>query len=135
MTTGPIYGRNIAITLPRGKTIYWTAYAQSAGAQFVEIRDTANKVIVSKASAGNTGRGGEAKFGEGSFVAEDANNTYYVSIGVNNGASWEKVLYSYDELVFNGVVKFGNYIFGGEDGTDNDFNDTNLNLHWYDNLG
>jgi len=129
---GPVPGTNIPITLPANKVIYWSAIAQAAYLQHIEIKAPTGKVVASAQGNGQPLR----RFGEGSFNS-GGGGVFHISIWVNtpHGPRPESVIFDEHKVVFGGQTKYGQFTFLGEDGADQDFNDTTLELHWWDRVG
>lgn len=135
MTTGPVPGSGIAIALPAGKAVFWSAVAQAAYPQFVQLKDP-NGAVIFTASGQSPDMHSPTQYGQGFFQVDPAaTGDYTVWIGVNDGQSWQSVLWEESSLEMSGSTYFGQFSFISEDGADQDYNDTCLSLHWFEYLG
>jgi hypothetical protein len=134
MSIGPVSGNGIALTLVRGKTIFWTVNTQATWNQFIQLRDSDGNVVFT-ATGASAGGHAPTQIGNGSFVAIDPVGQYMLYIGYNNGQSWSSVLW--DDMVVNlgSSIICSNYNFVSEDGADQDFNDSHLSLSWFNSIG
>jgi hypothetical protein len=55
MSIGPVSGNGITITLPVGKTLFWTANVQASYSQYVLVRDSTNQVVIESKGASTGG--------------------------------------------------------------------------------
>jgi mannose-binding lectin len=134
MSNGPVSGNGIALTVPTGKTAFWTVTTQAAWSQFVQLTDSAGNIVFSAAGASPDGHS-PTQIGAGSFTAGDPGGNYRIYIGTNGGQSWSTVLWDVLPLQFNGTTMSGNYNFISEDGADQDFNDSCVTLTWFEQIG
>lgn len=134
MSSGPVSGNGIPITLPPGKTVFWTVNTQAAWDQFVVLADSQGHAIFT-ASGSSPGGHSPTQIGAGTFVAGDATGKYKLIVGINGGQSWSQVIWDEITLSLGGTVLSGNYNFIAEDGADQDFNDTHVSLTWFNQLG
>lgn len=133
MSVGPVSGNGIAVSLPPGKTAFWTATTQASYNQFVQLKDSGGNVVFT-ASGASLGGHSPTQIGSGGFVVDDDGN-YMLYIGVNNGASWSNVLWD-DLIVYLGqTIMCSNFNFIAEDGADQDYNDIHVSLTWFARLG
>ncbi|WP_395945578.1 hypothetical protein [Brevundimonas sp.] len=134
MSHGPVAGNGIPITLAPGKVVFWSALVQATNTQFVQIKDSAGAVVFTAAGASPDGHS-PAQIGAGFFQPADPTGAYTVWLGTNGGASWSSVVWSQDVLDDGGPPLLTKYVFGSEDGGDADYNDTYLQLQWFDSVG
>jgi len=133
VSNGPVSGNGIAIGIPAG-TVFWTATSQAAWSQFVQLRDSAGNVLFTAEGASPDGHS-PTQIGQGFFQAGDESGNYSVWLGVDGGQRWSSVLWAQDSIAASGTDYLGKYVFGTEDGSDNDYNDTYLQLQWFEYLG
>ncbi|MFE4124863.1 fucose-binding lectin II [Kosakonia sp. YIM B13605] len=133
MSVGPVSGNGIAITLPPGKTVFWTANVQASWAQYVQVRDFSNNPVF-QANGASTGGHSPTQIGQGTFVASGT-GAYTVYLGYNNGQSWSQVMWEEMTLNIGSQIYFSSFNFIAEDGADQDFNDTCLTLTWFNSIG
>lgn len=134
MSIGPVPGNGIAVTLPAGKMMFWSVLVQSSANQFIQLKDSGGNVIFTTQGASSSG-GTPTQIGQGFFQALDSTNNYTVWIGTNGGSKWSQVLYTQDAIALGASIYFGKYIFASEDWNDNDYNDSYLQLQWFEYLG
>ncbi|RMB12040.1 hypothetical protein [Eilatimonas milleporae] len=135
MSNGPVTGDGIAITLPKGKMIFWSAVAQATYQQFVQVKDSGGTVIF-EASGSSADGHSPTQYGQGMFQTNPSGDGgYTVWIGLNNGAGWQQVLWDKCGISHSGTDYYSQYTFISEDGADEDFNDTCLTLQWFEYLG
>jgi hypothetical protein len=134
MSIGPVSGSGIAITLPVNKVIFWSALVQSSVDQFLQIKDSTNNVLFSTQGASSSG-GTPTQIGEGFFQASDPSESYTVWIGTGGGQQWSRVLWTQDVITNAASLYFGKYLFSSEDSGDNDYNDSYLQIQWFQYLG
>lgn len=134
MSNGPVAGNGIAITIPAGKVVFWTALVQAAFNQFIQVKDGSGNVVFTVQGASSQG-GTPTQIGQGFFQASDPNGAYTVWIGVNGGQWWQSVLWDEKPISVGGTAYFDQFTFISEDSTDNDFNDTCLQMRWFQFLG
>ena len=134
MSIGPVSGNGIAVTLPAGKMMFWSVLVQAAYDQFIQLKDSSGNVIFTAQGSSSSG-GTPTAIAQGIFQAVDPTNNYTVWIGTNGGSVWSKVLYSQDAIAIGSSQYLGKYIFASEDSTDNDYNDSYLQLQWFEYLG
>jgi hypothetical protein len=134
MSIGPVPGNGIAVNLPVGKMVFWSVLVQSSANQFIQLKDSKGNVVFTAQGPSSSG-GTPTQIGEGFFQASDSTNNYTVWIGINGGSQWTQVLYTQDAISLGASLYFGKYIFGSEDYTDNDYNDSYLQLQWFQYLG
>lgn len=134
MSIGPVLGNGIAVSLPVGKVVFWSVLVQSSANQFIQLKDSTGNVVFTTQGASSSG-GTPTQIGQGFFQAGDATNNYTVWIGINGGGSWNQVLYNQDTIAIGSSIYFGKYIFGSEDWTDADYNDSYLQLQWFQYIG
>ncbi|WP_269714134.1 hypothetical protein [Caulobacter sp. NIBR2454] len=134
MSVGPVSGNGIALTIPTGKTVFWTVNVQASYSQFIKLCDSHGAVIF-QATGASAGGHSPTQIGQGSFTAADASGNYTLYIGFNGGSSWSSVLW--DDLVVNigAQIYLSNYNFISEDGADQDFNDSHVSLTWFNSIG
>ncbi|MBN3216849.1 hypothetical protein CUU54_13315 [Pectobacterium polaris] len=133
MSVGPVSGNGIAISLPQGKTVFWTVNVQASWQQFVQVRDSNNQLVF-QASGASQGGHSPTQIGNGTFVTT-GNGTYTIYLGVNNGQSWSQVMWDEITLNIGNKVYSSGFNFITEDGADQDFNDTCLTLTWFNSIG
>lgn len=134
MSNGPVTGDGIAITLPPGKIVFWSAMVQAARAQFVQVRDSAGQIVFTAAGASPDGHS-PVQIGQGFFQPADPTGTYTVWLGTDNGANWSEVLWAQDAITLGGTAYLTQYVFGTEDGADQDYNDTFLQMQYFQSVG
>ncbi len=134
MSIGPVSGNGIPITLPTGKTIFWSVTVQAANEQYICVKDSQQNQIFSTQGA-SSGGGQPTQIAQGIFQAADPTGNYTVYLGTNGGSQWSKVIYDNDTLTLGATVYYGQYTFITEDSTDNDYNDTCLQINWFQSLG
>lgn len=134
MSTGPVSGNGIIVTVPPGSMIFWSAVAQAAFIQNIVLND-ATGTAVFKASGQSSDGHSPTQFGQGMFQA-DPNGTgvYTLYIGSGSG-TWQQVIWDEAILSQSGNNYFSQLIYVSEDGADQDFNDTCLTLGWFKYLG
>lgn len=130
----PIPGKRIAITIPLGKVVFWSALVQAAYVQFVQLKDSGG-VTVFTAQGGSSDGHSATQIGQGFFQAGDESGNYTLSLGTNGGQQWSNVLWASDVLMAGSTPFLTKYVFATEDGTDNDYNDTYLQMQWFEILG
>jgi mannose-binding lectin len=134
MSTGPVPGNGIAIVIPQGMVVFWSALVQAAFSQFVQIQDS-NRNVIFTATGGSPDGHSPTQIGQGFFQAGDPSGNYTVWLGINDGSPWSNVIWSQDAIANGGTSYLTKYVFGTEDGSDNDYNDTYLQLQWFQFLG
>ncbi|WP_269714133.1 hypothetical protein [Caulobacter sp. NIBR2454] len=134
MAIGPVSGNGIPVTLPSGKVVFWSALVQSSGNQFIQVKDGSGNVVFTAQGASSSG-GTPTQIGQGFFQAADPNNAYTVYLGTNGGGQWSKVIWSEDVLSSGATIYMGKYVFTTEDSTDADYNDTYLQMQWFQYVG
>lgn len=135
MSNGPVSGNGIPIMLPPGMVIFWNATAQATFSQFVALNDASNNRIFSVEGASTDGHA-PTVIGQGFFqVPSSVNGPYMLYLGTNGGSQWSNVIWTNDTLDNGGSNVMSRYIFGSEDGSDNDYNDTFLQMQWFARLG
>jgi hypothetical protein len=134
MSIGPVTGNRIAVNLPIGKIVFWSALVQSSANQFIQVQDSTGAVVFTTEGSSSSG-GTPTQIGQGFFQAADTNDVYYIFIGTNGGQSWSNVLWTQDVLVNGAAILFGKYMFTSEDGSDNDYNDSYLQIQWFNFTG
>lgn len=134
MAIGPVNGNGIAINIPSGKIVFWSALVQSSANQFIQLKDSSSNVVFTTQGASASG-GTPTQIGEGFFQAADASGNYTIWIGTNSGQRYSQVIWSQDVITSGAMVYFGKYIFASEDYTDNDYNDSLLQLQWFQFVG
>lgn len=130
MSVGPVSGNGIPINIPPDKLVWWSALAQSSGNQFVQLKDSGGNVIFTAQGASSSG-GTPTQIGQDNFRSADPSGNYTIYLGTNGGAQWSRVLWSEDSVNSGTTIYLGKYIFAAEDGGDNDYNDTYLELQWF----
>ncbi|MFJ5504737.1 hypothetical protein ACIPUO_11120 [Pectobacterium carotovorum] len=133
MSVGPVSGNGIVISLPQGKTVFWTVNVQASWQQFVQVRDSNNQLVF-QASGASQGGHSPTQIGNGTFVTT-GNGAYTIYLGVNNGQSWSQVMWDEITLNIGNKVYSSSFNFITEDGADQDFNDTCLTLTWFNSIG
>ncbi len=115
----------MTISIPSNTVVSWSLVSQSAKQQTLQIKDPSGKVIVNTAvlstSLSNTS--------SGSFPVSSAGN-YRIYFPAD-----PKVLYDTATINNGRTVVSESYLYGGEDGTDNDFNDSFAVLTWFGKTG
>jgi hypothetical protein len=134
MSTGPVPGNGIPITIPAGKVVFWSALAQAAFVQFIELKDSSGVSVFSCQGASSDGHS-PTLIGQGFFQGGDQSGNYTMWLGTNGGGQWSQVLWAQDAIASGGPPYLTRYVFGTEDGNDNDYNDTYLQLQWFEYLG
>ena len=140
MANGPVSGQSIMITLPASVMVFWAATAQAAYMQYVAVwavqQSGGPDVLVFNSSGCSPNGHSPTNYGTGAFsTAAYGTTSYRVQIGVNNGASWQQVIWQETALNQSSVVLFESFDFISEDGTDQDYNDTHFSLQWFSRLG
>ncbi len=133
MSIGPVSGGGINISIPPGKVVFWSALVQSSANQFIQVKNSQSTVIFTAQGASSSG-GTPTQIGSGFFQA-DAVGQYTIWIGTNNGQSWSQVLWTEDVITKGASVYFGKYVFASEDYTDHDYNDSYIQLQWFEYVG
>lgn len=134
MSIGPVSGNGIAISLPVGKVVFWSVLVQSSANQFLQIKDSSGQILFTAQGPSSSG-GTPTQIGQGFFQAADASQNYTVWIGTNGGQQWSKVLWTQDVITSGSSIYSGKYLFTSEDGGDNDYNDSYLQLQWFQYVG
>lgn len=134
MSIGPVSGAGIPINLPTGKVVFWSAMVQAQYNQFIQVKDGSGNVIFT-AEGASSGGGQPTQIGQGFFQAADPNGAYTVWLGTNGGQQWSQVLYMQDTLNSGPAIYLSKYLFNSEDAGDNDYNDTCLQMQWFQYLG
>lgn len=134
MSKGPVPGNGLAISLPRSKVVFWSVLVQSSADQFVQLQDSQGLAIFTVRGASTSG-GVPTQIGQGFFAAADPADAYTVWIGTDNGQRWSQVLWSQASLATASSPLFSKYVFASEDGTDADYNDSYLQMQWFEYLG
>jgi len=134
MSIGPVSGASIPVSLPYGKTVFWSMLVQADYDQFVQLKDSQGNVQFT-ATGTSSGGGQPTQVAQGFFQVGDQSGAYTLSLGVNGGAHWSSVIYSSDVLNLGSTIYFGSYIFVTEDATDADYNDTCFQMNWFQYLG
>lgn len=127
MSNGPVPGDGVAITLPTHRMVFWAVRAQSGLTQHVSLKDSQGRTVFTCRGQANPG-----EIGQGMFQT-DAAGSYSVHIASDAGP--ERVLWDEGVVALGEMVYFGQHVFVGEDGTDEDFNDCCLHLRWFGALG
>lgn len=133
MTIGPVSGNGIAISIPANKIVFWSALAQSSANQFIQLKDSNANIVFTVQGTSSSG-GIPTQIGSGFFQA-DTSGSYSIWIGTNGGKSYSQILWSQDVITSGSSVYFGKYIFASEDATDYDYNDSFIQLQWFQNVG
>ncbi|MBN3216848.1 fucose-binding lectin II [Pectobacterium polaris] len=133
MSIGPVSGGGIAISIPPGKVVFWSALVQSSANQFIQLKNSQSSSVFSVQGASSRG-GTPTQIGSG-FFQTDAVGKYTIWIGTNGGQSWSQVLWAEDVITRGSSVFFGKYVFASEDSTDYDYNDSFIQLQWFENGG
>ncbi len=133
MSIGPVPGSGIAINLPVNKVVFWSATAQAAYNQFVQVKDSGNNVVFT-AQGGSPDGHTPTQIGQG-FFQVSGSGAYTVWLGTNGGQQWSQVLWTEDTLNSGASIFMGKYAFTTEDSGDNDYNDTFLQMQWFQYLG
>ena len=118
----------VRITIPAGKTAIVNFANNSSAKESFRITDSNGKEVCSGAG---TGTGPKVQPSQ-TFVAE-AGGIYKVSIDSYDTPNM--ILDSNSSMVSNGIVYAQSYLFISEDASDNDYNDTFLNISWFQNNG
>ena len=134
MSIGPVPGNGIAVNFPVGKIVFWSATAQAADNQFVQLQDSGGQIIFTAQGTSPDGYS-PTQFSQGFFQAADASNNYTVWLGTNGGAQWSQVLWTQDALTSGSSIYMGKYLFTTEDAGDADYNDTYLQMQWFQYVG
>ncbi len=134
MSTGPVTGNGIAITIPQDKVVFWSALVQASLNQFIKIQDSNGQTVFTCQGASPDGHS-PTQVGSGFFQAGDPSGNYTVWLGTSGGAQWSNVLWVQDSLAVGGTSYLTRYVFGTEDGADEDYNDTYLQMQWFQYLG
>lgn len=134
MSNGPVPGNGISIAIPQGKVVFWSALVQAAWSQFVQLKDSAGNVVFTVTGASPDGHS-PTQIGQGFFQAGDPSGTYSLWLGIDGGSQWSSVLWTEDSISLSGTTYLSKYVFGTEDGADADYNDTYLQLQWFEYLG
>lgn len=115
----------LTVNIPGSTVVSWSLVSQSAATQSMQIKDPSGKVIV------NT-----------SVLSTNLSNTSSGSFPVSSGGNYTILLPSDKQVIYdsstlnNGrTVISESYLFGGEDATDNDFNDAFAVLTWFGKTG
>lgn len=134
MSNGPISGDGIAITLPPGKVVFWSALVQAAYDQFVQLKDSNGNVVFT--AQGPSASGYEpTQIGQGFFQVPAGTGAYTVYLGTNGGSAWSSVIWDQDQIDTGGTTYLGRFLFGTEDAGDNDYNDTFFQMQWFEYIG
>lgn len=133
MSIGPVSGGGINISIPPGKVVFWSALVQSSANQFIQVKNSQSAVVFTAQGASSSG-GTPTQIGSGFFQA-DTVGQYSIWIGTNGGQSWSQVLWTEDVITRGSSVYFGKYVFASEDYTDQDYNDSYIQLQWFEYLG
>ncbi|HEX7884718.1 MAG TPA: hypothetical protein VF474_01960 [Phenylobacterium sp.] len=131
MSNGPVPGNGVPIDLPLGKIVFWSAVVQAANNQFVQLKDSNNAVLFTAQGSGVA----PTQIGQGFFQVSATSQACTVWLGIDGGAQWSQVLWTQDAVSDGGSVCMGKYLFVSEDGADQDFNDTCLQIQWFDQVG
>lgn len=134
MSTGPVTGNGIAVTIPPGMVVFWSALVQAAWRQYVQLRDSTGQAVFTCQGASPDGHS-PTQIGQGFFQAGDQTGNYTLWLGTNGGAQWSQVLWAEDMIGTGGTTYLTRYVFGTEDGADNDYNDTYFQMQWFQFLG
>lgn len=134
MSIGPVTGEGIAINLPVGKVVFWSATAQAANKQFVQLRDEGGNTVFTAEGASSDGHS-PAQIGQGFFQVGGSTGNFTVWLGTNGGAQWSNVLWTQDVLAGASTIYMGKYVFTTEDAGDADYNDTFLQMQWFQFVG
>lgn len=134
MSNGPVSGNGIAITLPWGKTVFWSVTAQASWGQYVRLVDSHQSPVFS-ASGASTGGHSPTQIGAGSFMAPDSSGSYFLYVGTNQGLAWSNVVWDQIDLMANGTLTSRNFVFISEDGADQDYNDSYVSISWFNQRG
>lgn len=132
-----ISGAGIDLVLPQGKIIFWSALVQATFSQFVQLKDSKD-VVIFTAQGGSPDGHSATQIGQGFFQSADPQGKYTLWLGTpaNHGTHrWSDVLMAQDTLTANGSTFLTKYVFGTEDGSDGDYNDTYLEMQWFEYLG
>lgn len=70
MAIGPVSGGGIAVNIPVGKVVFWSALVQSSANQFIQLKDSGANVIFTTQGASSSG-GTPTQIGQGFFQAAD----------------------------------------------------------------
>ncbi|HUC60389.1 MAG TPA: hypothetical protein VMF53_00375 [Alphaproteobacteria bacterium] len=132
MSVGPVSGNGIPFTLTSGKTCFWAVTVQASWTQFVQLKDPTGKVVFTASGSGGTG-GAPKQIGAGNFVAIAGN--YMMYIGINNGQQWSQVIWDDDALTTGGTVYYQCSTFIAEDGGGTDYNDSCVQIAYFNSLG
>jgi hypothetical protein len=134
MSNGPVSGNGIAVSVPNGKTAFWTVTTQAAWQQYVVLADSSGNLIFTASGASPDGHS-PTLIGSGSFVSGDPGGNYQLFIGINGGAQWSSVMWDVLPLTLNGATMSSSYTFISEDGADQDYNDSCVSLTWFEQIG
>ena len=134
LAMNPVPGSGIAVTLPPGKVVFWSALVQAAWSQFVQLKDSQGNVVFTVQGASPDGHS-PTQIGQGFFKPSDPSGNYTLWLGVNGGGAWSQVIWGQDSLSTGGTAYLTKYVFACEDGADSDFNDTYLQMQWFEFLG
>lgn len=134
MSTGPVEGDGIAISLAGGKVVFWSAMVQAAWDQFVQLKDPSGDVVFTATGASPDGHS-PTQIGEGFFQVPSAGGDYTVWIGIDGGEQWSQVVWGQDALTGNGQTYMTRFVFASEDGADQDYNDSFVQMQWFEHLG
>ncbi|MEJ2045981.1 MAG: fucose-binding lectin II [Reinekea sp.] len=117
------------IEIPGGVVVSWSIVSQSAGAQSLKVLDPTNDTIVDTAVKSRD----LSNTSSGSFFVSGSNSEIYNYVVVMSSDHTVKV----DEAVINAGTQVitKTYLFAGEDGSDNDYNDAFVTLTWYSKSG
>lgn len=133
MSIGPVSGGGIAVSIPAGKVVFWSVLVQSSANQFIQLKNSQSSVVFTVQGPSSSG-GTPTQIGSGFFQADNSGQ-YTIWIGTNGGQSWSQVLWTEDVITRGSSVYFGKYVFASEDSTDHDYNDSFIQLQWFENVG
>lgn len=133
MTIGPVSGDRVAVSLPPGKTAFWTVTTQASYPQYIQLVDP-DGVKVFQATGSSTGGRTPTQIGQGVFVV-GPNGAYTLRIGHDDGSAWSTVLWDQQTVDRAGVTLGGVLDFISEDGADQDFNDSHVSITWFNSIG
>ncbi len=135
MSNGPVSGDGIAITIPLGKTVFWSTVCQATDEQYVRVTTSTGEVVFEASGASPDGHS-PYQYGQGTFSTSAFNTTdYLVYIGINSGASWQSVMWDQNSISSGSTTYYSAYNFISEDATDQDYNDTHLAVQWFEFVG
>ncbi|HEX8064592.1 MAG TPA: hypothetical protein VF535_15425 [Allosphingosinicella sp.] len=134
MSNGPVSGNGIALTVPTGKTAFWSVVTQAAWQQFVQLTDSAGNIVFT-ATGSSTGGNSPTQIGVGTFVAADPGGNYNLYVGINGGSQWSSVMWDVLPLALGQTTMSSSYSFISEDGADQDYNDSCVSLTWFEQIG